>query len=158
MFQEKRPTCVTVIGWAWAILGALMIIVSTLTLLASHLQPKMVGSPDSYTFQHLPEFAVVQIFVGALGLLAGVNFLKRKEWSRVILTGLSFLSFVSVLCVAIFFLFTFRAMAHGPLSSGFNIFAQLMGLTLFALYAVPLGIMFCYLRGEKVRRAMNGPA
>ena len=87
MYEEKRPTCVTVIGWAWSILGGLMCLSAIFALLGSLMMGEMMGegvqghSDGPFVFRILPVLAIVQVGVGVLGLVAGINFLKLRAWS-----------------------------------------------------------------------------
>jgi len=45
---------------------------------------------------------------------------------------------------------------HGP--RGFDIMGAVMGVVITGIYGVPLGIMLKYLRGPKVKNAINGNA
>ena len=158
MYQEKRPTCVTVIGWAWIIIGGLMILSAIMALFSSAMICEMAqNDPDMpFIFKIFPLIIVVQISVAALGLISGINFLKLKVWSRAVLEGLTWLLLIFIIGFMVFWVFNWVSMSsgHGPRS--FGIMGAVMGVIISGIYGVPLGIMLKYLRGTKVRNAING--
>jgi sterol desaturase/sphingolipid hydroxylase (fatty acid hydroxylase superfamily) len=130
MSQQPRPTSVTVIGWASIVLGVLAILSSSMA----------IG---------------VQLPVGALGLMAGISFLKRRRWSRGVLELLTWLVLVFVVSLGAYFLAVWTSMflqGQGP--SGFWPLGAVMGVVITAVCALPLGIMLKHLRGERVKTAM----
>ncbi len=164
MFEEKRPTCVTVIGWAWIVIGGLTSLSAIMALFASLVIGQMsqahLEAQESIPgiFRFFPLLAIVQIGVAVLWLVAGINFLKLKPWSRSILEASSWLLLLFVIGFGIFWLFGWVSMASGHGPRGFDVMGAVMGVVITGIYAVPLGIMVKYLRGHKVRTAMIGSA
>jgi hypothetical protein len=160
MYQEKRPTCVTVIGWAWIIIGGLMCLSATMALFSSVMIGEMAkDEPDMpFIFKIFPLLAIVQIGAAVLGLVSGINFLKLKAWARSVLEGLTWLLLVFILGFMVFWVFNWisTTSSHGP--SGFGMMGAVMGVVITGIYGVPLGIMLKYLRGPKVKNAINGTA
>ena len=170
MFQEKRPTCVTVIGWAWVIIGGLMCLSAITALFMSLAFNQMVKSqpivppeaPAGFGIfalmaEYFPLIATVQLFVAVFGIIAGINFLKLKSWARNALETLTWLLLLFVIGFMVFWLFTLFAMtsaSNAPIVMA--VFMAVMGVVVTGVYGVPLGIMLKYLRGEKVRAAMLG--
>ena len=107
MYQEKRPTCVTVIGWAWIIIGGLSCLSAIMVLFMSLMMGGMVHDhPDMpFIFKIFPLLLIVQIGVAMLGLVAGINFLEFKAWSRDVLEGLSWISLIFLVGFMIYWLF-----------------------------------------------------
>ena len=158
MYLEKRPTCVTVIGWVWIILGGLTCLFATMALFMSIMMGG-VGQDDPdkpFIFDIFPYLSVVQIGVAVLGLISGIHFLRLRSWARSVLECLTWLGLVFTVGFMVVWLFGWGSMAfrHGP--PGFAIMGVVMAIFITAMYAVPLGIMLKYLRGPKVRAAMNG--
>jgi hypothetical protein len=158
MYQEKRPTCVTVIGWAWIIIGGLMCLSAIMAFISSVMIGEMSqhrpGSP--FIFKIFPLLAIVQIGVAVLGLVSGINFLKHKAWARNVLEGLTWLLLSFTLGFMVFWIFNWISITSGDGFSGFGMMGAVMGVVITGIYGVPLGIMLKYLRGPKVRNAIYG--
>lgn len=158
MFQEKRPTCVTVIGWAWIIIGGLMCFSSTMVLIVSVM---IAGAPHAdpetaFMFEIFPILAVVQLALAILGLFSGINFLKLKAWARPALEGLTWIILIFILGFTFYFVFDWLSMTSGQELRGFDIMGAVMGVVIMSIYGVPVGIMLKFLRGPKIRDAING--
>lgn len=160
MYLEKRPTCVTVIGWAWIIVGGLMILSATMSLFTLGMIRNMaLDEPDlPFIFKKFELIVIIQIGVGLLGLISGINFLMLKAWARNVLEGLTWMLLVFVLGFTVFWVFTWVSMTSRHDPPGFGIMGAAMGVVFMAIYAVPLGIMLKYMRGRKVRNAVSGTA
>ncbi|MDY6845490.1 MAG: hypothetical protein SVW57_15545 [Thermodesulfobacteriota bacterium] len=160
MFQEKRPTCVTVIGWTWIILGGLMFFSSIMALFSfSMISQTSQANSQSHQdipaiFKYFPLLAIVQIGVSVTGLVSGINFLKLKSWSRSVLEILTWLLLLFVVGFGGFFIFQWSSMSSPHTSFGFSIMEFVMAIGIFGIYGIPLGIMVKYLRGEKVKKAI----
>lgn len=105
-------------------------------------------------FRFLPLLAPVQVGVGILGIIAGINFLKLKSWARIVLEVLTWLLLFFILVFGIFFVSQWSG--HGP--SGFMVMGAVMGVVILGIYAVPLLIIVKYLRGNRVKNAMISSA
>ncbi|MCP4345385.1 MAG: DUF3810 domain-containing protein [Desulfobacterales bacterium] len=156
MYQEKRPTCVTVIGWAWTIIGGLtclsaIMAFSTLTMISQ--LPQNPNIP--FILRIFPLLAIVQIGFAILALVSGINFLKLKSWARNVLETLTWIFLVFIVCFSIFWLFNWFSMASGLEPRSFGIMGAVMCLIITGIYGVPFGIMLKYLRSPKVRNAMD---
>ena len=88
MNEKKRPTCVTVIGWVWIILGAFMCFSAVMGLFASLMMNQMAGAePEMHAempaFARIfPLLALAQAGLAILAIVAGVQFLKLQPWAR----------------------------------------------------------------------------
>jgi hypothetical protein len=160
MYQEKRPTCVTVIGWTWIILGGLMCLSATMALFSSVMIGKMAQEDPNmpFIFKIFPLLATVQIGFAVLGLVSGINFLKLKSWARNVLEGLTWLLLIFILGFMVFWVFSWVSMSSGHGPKGFDIIGAVMGVVITGIYGVPLGIMLKYLRGDKIKNAIAGIA
>lgn len=158
MYQEKRPTCVTVIGWAWIIIGSLMCLGATLGLFGSLMFVNMAqNEPDMpFMIKIFPLLAIVQIGVAVLGLVSGIKFLKFEAWSRSTLEGLTWILLIFILGFMVFWEFNWISMTSDNDPGSFGIMGAIMGVVITAIYVIPTGIMLKYLRGPKVRNAFNG--
>jgi O-antigen ligase len=132
MYQEKRPTCVTVIGWAWIVVAILMCLSAVMALFASSMMLSQISSeqPDAAKniptfFRFFPLLAVMQLCVAIFGIISGINFLKLKAWSR---TALEILTWLTLLFVIGFMIFWVASWLFGTTSShapiGFSITDQ----------------------------------
>ena len=161
MFQEKRPTCVTVIGWAWIIIGGLMCFSSAMGLLSFSMIGQMSQQhPESQQnmpaiFNFFPLLAVIQILLGGFGLFSAMNFLKLKESSRKYLEILTWLLLIFIVGFSIFWVFNWITMTSGHGPGGFSVMGAIMGVVVTGIYGVPLGVMLKFLRGDKVKTAMT---
>ena len=164
MFEEKRPTCVTVIGWAWIVVGVLMGLSAMMGLLltiASGGMPEASqagarGMPDLWRL--LPLLVICQMGVAVLGVVSGINFLKLRRWSRCVLEVLSWLLLLFIVGFGVFWLSSWLSASTGGAPPVFALVGAAMGVVITGVYAVPLAIMLKYLRGPKVRSAMIGAA
>jgi hypothetical protein len=142
MYVEPRPTCVTVIGWVWIVLGGMACVTSALALpaMASSMAP---GDGGAVLF---PAIAAVQLLIGAVGLISGIHFLKLKPWSRSVLEALTWV-FVLLAAGSSAIPLVLSVRGGAPMAAGEAVIIAVIALT----YVVPLGIMLRYLRGAKVR-------
>lgn len=155
MFIEKRPTCVSVIGWAWIVIGGMMCVGALLGIAAVTLMSDL-PPPEPFLTKIFPFLAIAQVGLGATALIAGINFLKLKAWARPILEGFTWflLSYVVVLLVVMQVLsITMELAPNEPV--GTKWLMRVMSLVICGMYSVPLVIMLRYLRGEKVRSALR---
>ncbi|MEW6670273.1 MAG: hypothetical protein AB1427_01135 [Thermodesulfobacteriota bacterium] len=162
MYWEKRPTCITVIGWVWIVIGGLMCF-SAVMALYSHVTigPMAQGDPEavqhvSVVIRYFPAFAIVQIAAATVGIISGIYFLKLKRWSRQVLEILTWLLLLFFVGFGIYWVFSWIWLTqdHGPRS--FGIMGAVAGVVITGIYSVSLGIMLKYLRGDKVRNAIAG--
>jgi hypothetical protein len=165
MYQEKRPTCVTVIGWAWIIMGALMCLSALMALFASLMMMGQISamSPDAQQsvpalFRFFPLLAIVQIGVAAFGIISGINFLKLRLWSRNALEILSWLVLLFAIGFMMFWLTNWFSMTSSQEPVGLSIMGAVMGVVVMAIYGVPFAIMLKFLRGDKVKTAIKTAA
>jgi hypothetical protein len=160
MYQEKRPTCVTVIGWAWIILGGLMFLSSIIGLFASiSINQSLQADPEATKeipamFKYFSFIAVGQMGMALLGFIAGINFLKLKMWARNVLEVLTWLLLLFILGFMVYWEFNWIAMTSEHAPHGFDIMGAAMGIVITGIYGIPLGIMVKYLRGNKVNNAI----
>lgn len=157
MYREQRPTCVTVIGWAWIVIGILMCISAVMAVLISSMMMDVLrDQPDvPFIIELFPLLFAVQLVVGVLGIFAGVHFLRLRTWARTTLEVLSWSLLVLLVGFLVLWMINWLSMAARHGGDGFALMGAVVGLLSTALYVVPLGIMLRYLRGPKVREAMQ---
>lgn len=160
MYQEKRPTSISVIGWAWIVIGSLMCLSAVMALLVSLTISQAAAQTDTdhnvpAILGFFPLLALIQMVFAILGIVSGVNFLKMKSWARTTLEILSWLLMVFVAGFGIFWIISWIVMTRGKAPAGFGIMGVVMGTVVLAIYGIPLGIMIKYLRGKKNRSAVN---
>lgn len=99
--------------------------------------------------------AGVQVGLASLGLVSGINLLRLKAWARNVLEVRSWLLLLFVLGFMVFWIFSWVSITSSHAPSGFGVMGVLLGVVITGIYGVPLGIMIKYLRGPKVRYAIN---
>jgi len=164
MYQKNRPTCITVIGWVWIILGGILCFSAIMALFGSIMIGNMPQTdPDASQkipaiFKYLHVFAIGQIGIAILGLISGINFLKLKSWSRSVLEILTWILLLFIAAFGGFFVYQRMPISSSQSSFGFGIMEIVIMIAIFGFYGVPLIIMVKYLRGDKVNAAMIGSA
>ena len=163
MAVNERPTCVSVIGWAWIVIGGLMCFSAVMGILMSlsmrqmmHARPHL-GEDVPTIFKLFPLIAFAQVCVGALALVSGIHFLKLRAWARSVLTVLTALLLVFVVGFGIFWVVMWVSVTDEGAPPGFEAMGLIMGIFNTALFGVPLGIMLKYLVGDRVKGAMRAP-
>ncbi|HPQ42225.1 MAG TPA: hypothetical protein PLV45_17775 [bacterium] len=158
MFLEKRPTCVTVIGWVWIVLGGLMVLSGAMAMVIAITVLSTAGNESELSpiFHAAPYLCVVQIVAAVLGLVSGIHFLRLKAWSRSVLEALTWLVLIYVIGFMGYIVYdiAFTGSASNLIIID-EIIALTMGIMITAVYTVPLAIMLWYLRGPKVCNAMK---
>jgi len=160
-FVEPRPTCVTVIGWAWIILGGLVCVSGIMAIFNPPMVSRMSGvqllAQDRMptVLKFFPLFAAALMGLGVLGLISGVKFLRLKAWSRVVLEVLTWLAVLYVVVFATVWLYAWLSMAHEYGVGVSELMRGLMGTVVIAICGVPVLIMLMSLRGEKVLNALR---
>ena len=156
-FEEPRPTSVTVIGWAWIIIGGLMCLSAAGALAMSPFAASSAtgARPNvpAFFFWLFPLTAMVQLCIGLTGAVSGVYFLKLRRWSRRVLESLTWLLLVLIVGFAIFWIGTWISMSSSSATGGLGGGALVFACAIFAFYCVPLGIMLKTLRGPRVANA-----
>jgi hypothetical protein len=155
MFQEIRPTCVTVIGWAWMVMGGLASLSAIVAFVAWSMD--LLNDPEHSLITKIYPFLVgLQFGIALLGFVAGINFLKLKAWSRNALEVLTWLLLILIMGFMIFWMYLWITLTSGdPGPRGFKIIGGVMGVLVSAFYGAPLGIMLKYLRGSKIKNAIK---
>lgn len=162
MNTEKRPTCVTVIGWVWVILGGLMCFSAVMGIFASLMMHQMVAADPSMQvempaiFRIFPLLALGQAGLAILAIVAGIKFLKLQAWARTVLEGLTWFFLTFIVGFGIFWVIMWCSMSSPGSPPGFSIFGAIMGVASLAFYGVPMGIVLWFLRGNTVKQAMAG--
>jgi len=155
---QKRPTCVSVIGWAWIIIGVNLFLSCVLGLSAWLMIGAMSETElDRPFFRILPLICVLLLAMAVSGLVAGVHFLRLKAWARTVLEVLTWLFLVYTTAFIVFWLIGWFAATsgYGPRDPG-EIIGAVIGVIIAAGYGVPFIIMLKYLRGDTVRNAIAG--
>lgn len=165
MYQEKRPTCVTVIGWTWIIYGGFMFLSAPLSIyflvksseILQTLKHPPPISDTTFLFRYVTLTATIQIFMGIIGLVSGINFLKLKAWSRNVLEIFSWIMFLFTVGNGIYMTY-FSPMALEYSVQQSDITREIVSIAFTVLYAGFFCIMVKYLRGVEVKNAIAGKA
>lgn len=162
MYQEKRPTCVTVIGWAWAILGVLMCVAAVMAFFGWCFILTDISNTHTRNQQNAPVMFwafplafVGQIVVASLGIVAGINFLRLRSWSRGVLEVLTWLLLIFDVGFGLFWVAGWIVITSRDSPLAFSIMGSVIGTVSIVIYGIPLGFMLKYLRGDTVRNAMH---
>jgi len=118
--------------------------------------PTAVHQDMPAIFKIFPLLAVAQILMGGLGFVSGINFLKLKKWSRNVLEILTWFMLVFTVGFMIWWVFNWLSMTAGHGPKNFGVGGAVMGVFITGIYAVPLGIIVKFLRGEKIKNALSG--
>jgi len=149
MFEEERPTAVTVIGWAWIAIGVLSIFTG---LMGFSLQAWAAAYrlPQPWLFS--VAVPILQVCFGVVGIIAGAGLLSFRPWSRLMLEAMSWLLLVLIvgsMVAAVLF-------SQGA-ELGLDPFFLVVAVFTTLLYGLPVAFMIRGLRSEKVRRALAPP-
>ncbi len=158
---DKRPTCVTVIGWFWIVVGALLCAGSGMgayMLLLIRQTNSGVSPTDGQAFAlgRSGIIAMTLCAVGVLALISGWKLLQLSEWARKVLRILTALAFAAVIGFAAFQLIGIAVglgSGSGP-ASEFLLPFVLGALLNAAIIGVPLGFVLRYLGSDRVKGAM----
>ena len=155
--DSARPTVVTVIGWVWCALGAIMASAAVLVVVLGADQD-LVGAPSPWTW--MPALACVQLLVGAAGIVAGARLLALVAWARRVLEILTGLLIAMVVCVNVIVAIVWtRSMAEAGADVGvFRWFGVIVALISTVFYGGLLVLMLVQLRSRAVREAVGVPA
>ena len=143
-FEEPRPTPVTVIGWAWIILGSMMLLSASLALIMQIVAPPP-EVPDDVPFaalwRYFAVFAVGQVMLSVFGIVAGLRFLKLERWARGALEAASWILLASLLGFVIFWVLNVGALMGGEdgAGAGFGAVFIVVGVISTLFYATPVG-------------------
>jgi hypothetical protein len=139
---------VSVIGWAWILLGGFAAFAAGFVMLA-------LGAIAELRFESatllIMAVAAVEFALGAVGVVAGVAFLRLVPWSRSTLEVLAWLM-LAALASTLGCVIVGDPLGDGPV--------ERVGATVVTalLYGAPLALMLHGLRSEKVRLALGVPA
>jgi hypothetical protein len=159
---------VTILGWIWIGLGAMAFVSASGGLMMSLLMSRL-GEPRSKSplavdvlFEHFGAAAGIQIFLSLILVFAGVHFLKRRNWARIVIQAFSMLGilwqcFFGVIWVRT--LWQMKAAANGPSEGAIELmrWAMTAGGTLAMLGpAVLLGSCIWLLNRPFIRQEFTG--
>jgi hypothetical protein len=148
VFEEPRPTVVSVVGWAWLVLGVLLVAggIAAIAIL--------LVAPEARSVRGILRIgsATVELPMGVVGFIAARAFLRLAPWSRSALEVLSWLLLVGMLASTVGMLLQ----AGSPEQFGSWMMAG-VGLVSVLVYGTPVALMIRSLRSQKVRSAMGLP-
>lgn len=174
---KKRPTSVTVIGWIYIAVAALMILVGAMSFMSFTAIRDMEGKgfrividnlaapfkAISAIFQYFDLLAVSQILLGIFLVIASIEFLELHAWARTALEILSWLGLILVVGSGIFWVIcwiSITASASMPggtarLPGMSNLVGLAVGTAITAVWALPLIVVIKFLRGKTIRDALT---
>jgi lysylphosphatidylglycerol synthetase-like protein (DUF2156 family) len=173
MGQGKRPTAVSVIAWTWIVTGGFAVFSGIMGLLMFAAMPTLQneltqapGMPQDFglmtgMFRYFGWLVLVQLVLAAVAIVAGIQFLRLRNWARTALEILSWISLIYVVGFGLFWTSTWSTVTehfsqqNTPFDiETFRIAGFGMAIFITLAFAIPLGIMIKYLRGKVIREAM----
>ena len=159
VFLEKRPTCVTVIGWVWIIVGSMvcLTVMVSVSVLFSGLVGLTATTQDRLLQAGLYGLLLAsQTALGILSISGGINLLKLKSWARKLLLVLCWIVLVLLVAQAVMA----ACVGIHDIAKGERVL-PVVGMLVSLLVmqgALCAGfvIMLRYLRGDRVKDAMQG--
>jgi len=166
----KRPTSVSVIGWLWIGIAILALLANG-GALVFHLIEEQPVSQDmpaadadergsrqeaDLLFRHMPIIASFMVALAVYTVVAASYFLKLRSWARTSLEAVSWVGLVLLVASSVYHIVLFRnrfGMFGSVSESVVPVVVVVMSLV---YYGVPLAVIIRFLRGETIRRAMNG--
>lgn len=181
--SNERPTGITVIGWIWIILGAVVLFGSLIDILLFGFIPATSGNysfsssgygSDPQTmynlfqavfifFRHWWIFLTLQLVVGGLSLIGGIAFLGLKEWGRILLEILSWFYLIYNIAAGALWVYMtsyLRNIMTGNMqgtgmASDLTWVLTVFGLSILLAFCVGIVLMIRYLRSRKVYNAIS---
>jgi hypothetical protein len=133
MSKNKRPMCITVIGWFWIIIGVVIFLGSVMMLFSF-----FVVRIDQINQSILIPLVLIPISI--LIIASGISFLKLKPWTRKILEILSWLAII---------------LSFGDGIFGVVHLSSYKPLLWDGLFCIPFAIIIKYLRGNTVKNSFE---
>ncbi len=175
MTSVTRPRGVRLIAWAWILTGAVngvsalggLFTAGLLQGLSAQVPPasRTAAAFPLFLVHHAAWFAVLQIALAVVAVLAGIDFLRLRAWARSVLEALSWLSLAYLASGAVYWWRFWDAFTASGSFAGMAVDLapyRTPGLILVVVLvvglAVPLGLMIRTLRARAVREAVAGAA
>ena len=155
MSESVRPTSVTVIGWAWVVVGFWMAIAGAGGLLTSSFMgaATFFSAPFEWVF---PAGLAFQVVAGASGVVLGASLLRLVRWAYFGIQWLIGLVLLYIGAIALFlFWMAFTGFVAGSYLMAGGVLA--VGLWTAAASGIPLVLMLRSLRKEPVRALFAAP-
>jgi len=171
----KRPTMVTVIGWVFVSSGVLALTAALMGLAAwwavpPPRSPRLLQPPPDAPLPILWVSTLLDVFEGlaiaqgaaaAVAVVAGVQFLRLRQWTRPVLETLAWFALVFIVGFGLVWVSTWVSVtARMPDTSGvpqriFTIMGVMMGLGTAVVWGLPLAVIIMLLRSTAVRQALG---
>ena len=171
MNDTRRSTSITVIGWIWICIAAFMAFSGFMASVVYYLflGPEMqqardqlpeqqVGPLFTFMFEYFGVLSVFQVLFAVFIVYSAIMFLRLKAWARLSLEIITWLSLLYIVGFGLFWIVSWFSMTGqipddqgAEMLGAFQIFGAIMGAVITLVFAVPLGIIIKYLRGEKIR-------
>jgi hypothetical protein len=169
--MSARPTGITITASLWIVVGVFMLFSAVMGGLlywimrpmdmpgmqAGELPPEFIIM--NRVFQNFGVFVGIQCIVALVGIWAGIDLLRLKGWARSAIEVLCWLGVVWTIGFAGYWVYMWISMTGeaprgaGPIGT-FQLMGAIMGVFGMLIFAVPLGMMIRYLRGNQVREAI----
>jgi hypothetical protein len=174
---KDRPTSVTIIGWIFIGVAGLIILSGAMGFMTftfmkqteeKNYLPMPEGLPGHFKvmwgiFRYFDTLAILQILFALFIIITCIQFLKLRAWARAALEGISWLGLVFVAGFGIFWIISWISATSGIAvaestagpPSIFGLIGIVMGVTIMAIWAVPLVVIIKFLRGIHIREAVT---
>jgi hypothetical protein len=152
---------VTVIGWAWIVVGTMMLLSATMGLIGhfagSGPDPREIPEdvPFAIVWRYIYVWMTAQVLLASFGIFAGWRFLQLERWARGALELASWILLAALLAMAIAWIVYVPAMfaGEGDPGQGFAMFYIVVAVLSTVFYGSPVGVMIYFLRSDRVRKA-----
>lgn len=174
-FPRRRPTTVTVIGWVFILSGVLALTGAIIGLGAWRAVPGprsalLLQPPADAPLPLVWASSLLDIFEGlvlaqgvtaAIAIVAGVQFLRLRQWTRPVLEGLAWFSLVFILGMGLTWVGTWISVTARMTDAGavpqrlFTIMGVMLGVGTAVVWSLPIAVIIMLLRGPAVRQALG---
>lgn len=174
-FSRRRPTTVTVIGWVFVLSGILALTGAVLGLAAwravpaprsALLLPPLADAPlplvwASSLLDIFEGLVLAQGVTAAIAIVAGLQFLRLRKWTRSVLEGLAWFSLVFILGVGLTWVGTWISVTARMTDTAgvpprlFTVMGAMLGVGTAAVWSLPIAVIIMLLRGAAVRQALG---
>ena len=167
---QTRPTSVTVISWAWILLGIITILGGLMAtfcfiminnISALRALPEQIPSelrPLTLFLKNISYLAVVQFVFSAIAITSGIQFLKLRNWARLTIEGLTWAMLLYILFIGSYWLYMWLSIPEGLPGdiifseiSRFNISGVFLGSMFNLIFGIPLAVMLVKLKSSRIK-------
>ncbi|HBP21622.1 MAG TPA: hypothetical protein DEA08_28040, partial [Planctomycetes bacterium] len=151
--RSGPPTSLSVVGWAWVILGGFTVLSGGGALLAWSVISPTPGGEVAFAEKIFPFLSTLQVGGGALGAVSGYQLLRLRAWARTVLEALTWPILLALLAFPL-------AAAYGTVRESGIAGPELVGVLAIcvanaAIFGIPTALMLRALRSDGLREALR---